>query len=384
MPQAQLLPPSKPDPSKPRKAAPKEKSRATMAPPKTSRPIKKDNLSTAFKNASKPTILAETGRATGLAPNIRSLSWSPAGTAIATSISSYIRVWNPERPNVKSTTELRAGGTAMVEKAAFCPTHEAVLASTGGDGMCRLWDLRVAGGGTGGGGVAAGKGRQIAECKTGDSGLFLNWHPSGESVLVGRKDDAVMAVDVRKMETGEGPGSWSTEVRDSTPVKDKGQFNAMAFSNSGRELFATTGEGPVKVLDWPSLDLLYTLSAHTSATYAVQHSPAGSYVAVGGSDSMVTLWDTEYWHCAHTLTSHMGSVRDLSFSFDGAYIAAASGGDARDSSSGIEVCHVDTGEHVHTIETKNPATWLAWHPLRYWLAYAGDSGGVHIVGAANA
>jgi THO complex subunit 3 len=54
---------------------------------------------------------------------------------------------------VKSSTELRSGGTAMVEKVAFCPTQEAVLASTGGDGVCRLWDVRVAGGGEGGCGV---------------------------------------------------------------------------------------------------------------------------------------------------------------------------------------------------------------------------------------
>lgn len=103
---------------------------------------------------------------------------------------------------MKSSTELRAGGTAMVEKVAFCPTQEAVLASTGGDGLCRLWDVRVGGGGA----VGAGKGREIAECKTGDTGLFLSWHPSGDSVLVGRKDDAVMAVDVRKMEPGRAVG----------------------------------------------------------------------------------------------------------------------------------------------------------------------------------
>jgi THO complex subunit 3 len=216
-----------------------------------------------------------------------------------------------------------------------------------------------------------------------ESERMLGARPDGRPVSARTVVLMPLKVD-GKMEGGFGSGEgWAAEARDSTPVKDRGQFNAMAFSNSGRELFATTGEGPVKVLDWPSLDLLYTLSAHTSATYAVQHSPAGSYVAVGGSDSMVTLWDTTNWHCAHTLTPHMGSVRDLSFSFDGAYIAASSGSDARDSSSGIEVCHVDTGEHVHTIETSNPVTWLAWHPLRYWLAYAGDPGGLRIVGAGT-
>ena len=86
-----------------------------MAPPKTSRPLKKDLFASTFKGI-KTTVLAETGRPSGLAPNIRSLSWSPTGSLIATSISSYIRVWNPERPNVKSSTELRAGGTAMASR----------------------------------------------------------------------------------------------------------------------------------------------------------------------------------------------------------------------------------------------------------------------------
>ena len=44
----------------------------------------------------------------------------------------------------------------MVEKVAFCPTQEAVLASTGGDGLCRLWDVRV-----GSGGGVAGKGQGV-------------------------------------------------------------------------------------------------------------------------------------------------------------------------------------------------------------------------------
>lgn len=97
----------------------------------------------------------------------------------------------------------------------------------------------------------------------------------------------------------------------------------------------------------------------------------------------MTLWDTTHWHCAHALTAHSGSVRDLGFSFDGAYIAASSGSDARDSSAGIEICHADTGEVVHTVDTSNPITWLAWHPLRYWLAYAGDPGGLKILGAGS-
>ena len=110
-----------------------------MAPPTPSiyRPAKKDVFPTYVKNY-KPTLFTESasGRPTTSLPvNIRALSWSPTGALIATCTSAHIRVWNPERPNVKSSTEIRNGhnssfaGTqpgsgAVVEKVAFCPTTE--------------------------------------------------------------------------------------------------------------------------------------------------------------------------------------------------------------------------------------------------------------------
>lgn len=45
--------------------------------------------------------------------------------------------------------------------------------------------------------------------------------------------------------------------------------------------------------------------------------------------------------------------------------------------------HVETGEYIHTIPTTAPASCVAWHPNRYWIAYSGDQGGVKIVGAAG-
>ena len=104
---------------------------------------------------------------------------------------------------------------------------------------------------------------------------------------------------------------------------------------------------------------------------------------MGGGDSIITLWDTYDWHCAHALTSHTSAIRDLSFSFEGAYIVTGSGTDARDGSPGIEIYHADTGDVAHTIETSNPVTVSAWHPWKYWVAYAGDPGGLKIVGAGS-
>jgi THO complex subunit 3 len=265
-----------------------------------------------------------------------------------------------------------------VEKISFCPTTEHLLASTGHDGGVRLWDVRMAGGVAG-----AGKGTQLADCKLGDPGLFLTWHPNGQEMLVGTKGDSVYSVDLRNMGFDPSSNDWAMDSSNRTPSVDKTsspRYYGMCFSNSGNEVFATTGDGPVKILDYPSMSPLHSLSGHSYATYTVQHSPRGDWLAVGGGDSIITLWDTHDWHTEHALTGHSSAVRDISFSFDGAYLVAGSGTDARDGSSGIEVYHTDTGDVAHTIDTNNPVTVIAWHPYKYWLAYGGDQGGLKIIG----
>ena len=367
-----------------------------MAPvaPGLYRPIKKDSLPAIVKSY-KTTLCTESSstRPSTLVPNIRALSWSPTGTLLATCTSAHIRIWNPERPNVKSSTEVRnghnssfAGGPggsgAMVEKVAFCPTTENILASTGHDGGVRLWDVRVPGGAASGG-----KGTQLADSKISDAGLFLTWHPSGQEMLVGTKEDTIFSLDIRRtMNFDDAISQWSLDSTERTPAADKSspsRYYSMCFSNAGREVFATTGEGPVNILDYPSMELLHTISGHTHATYAVQQSPRGDWLAVGGGDSIITLWDTQDWHCSHALTAHTSATRDLSFSFDGAYIVAGSGSDARDADKGMQIYHVDTGDVVCKVDTSHAVTTASFHPYRYWVAYAGDAGGLKIVGAGS-
>ncbi|KAF2722698.1 WD40 repeat-like protein [Polychaeton citri CBS 116435] len=365
-----------------------------MAPPFRSKHVPRKDAASVFTRDLKkpdrdwkPVLFTEhvSTRPSNLAPNVRSLSWSPTGSLIATAIGANVRVWSPERPNVRQSIDMKnAGGggaglpTATLEKIGFCPLKEELLATTGADGGVRLWDVRLPGGG-----VGSGKGTKVSECKVGDAGLFLTWHPNGQEILIGRKDDGIRAVDIRKM-TGPGEdGKWAMDVAERPLSKDRGQLNAMAFSNSGSELFATTSDGPVKILDYPSMSILHELKGHANSTHCVQHSPAGNYIAVGGTDSFITLWDTQTLHCANTITSHAGSVRELSFSFDGSYLCAGSLTDSKDSEKGLTIIHVESGEEVVKVETTNPVACVAWHPTRYQVAYSGDPGGLKIVGAGT-
>lgn len=180
------------------------------------------------------------------------------------------------------------------------------------------------------------------------------------------------------------------------------QTNATTFSHriptptsADLHLFATTGEGTVKIMSYPSFDILHTLHAHTSACLSIALAPTGRYLAVGGSDALISLWDTTDWICRRTVSSNNGgSVRGVSWSFDGRFLCGACD-EPGCGGNGLEIFHAETGESVYTVpvggnsNTGIPA--VAWHPSRYWLAYStandgpgsGGTGGLKIVGAAG-
>ena len=128
--------------------------------------------------------------------------------------------------------------------------------------------------------------------------------------------------------------------------------------------------------DFPSFNVLHTLYAHTSAATSLQLSPTGKYLATGGSDALIALFDTTDWISQRTLSDYVGAIKGVSFSFDGSYICGAC-----DEGNSIDIYHVETGDLVHTVATGFPINCVAWHPHRYWLAWAGDPSGLKIVGA---
>lgn len=162
------------------------------------------------------------------------------------------------------------------------------------------------------------------------------------------------------------------------PLPQDIQTNQAYFSHSGEHLLLSTGSGRVKICSWPDMNIIHSLNGHTSACYALQISPRGDYIAVGGSDAMISLWDTRDFVCKHALSRMVGPVRSVSFSWDGSYIVGGS-----DEGLGIEIIHAASGEYVQTVPTANPAPVVAWHPSRYWLAYTGDPYGMKIVAAGQ-
>jgi len=79
---------------------------------------------------------------------------------------------NPEKPNVRFSTELK-GHAAAIEKVAFNPMKDAELASLSNDGVVKIWDVRTK--------------ACVNEVKGMGSANALTWAPDGASLLVGNR-----------------------------------------------------------------------------------------------------------------------------------------------------------------------------------------------------
>ena len=347
-----------------------------MAPPARARPLNRKQLTELFADKkTKTAVYQDSLRPAAVSSShyIRTISWNASGTFIATGATDRtLRIWNPEKTNVKNSTELRtpsASAVTNLERVSFHPINENELASCGTDGMVRFWDIRSK--------------ASVGEVKVGEQPFTLAWTPDGNEIVAGRKvpnhsihilrhtdslqDNLLVTIDRAAF-------SIVSEHQQSI------QTNHCVFDWSGNHLYMTGGDGSVKLLRYPSFENALTLNAHTSACNAISMSPSGEYLAAGGGDALVSLWDTQDWVCVRTLELTGGLVKTVDFSFDGSYITA--GSDDKEEKK-IRIAHVETGDIVHTIDVPTPAAQVAWHPCRYTLAYSAENQGLKIVGGMN-
>ncbi|KAJ9323849.1 hypothetical protein DTO027B5_7652 [Paecilomyces variotii] len=369
-----------------------------MAPPPR-RLVSKDRFAYAFGTLKTQSYHDPAARGPG-SHTIRTIAWNPTGQLVATgSADRTLRIWNPERPHVKYSTDLR-GHSAGIEKVLFNPVRDSELASCSSDGTVRFWDVRSK--------------TCVSRLDVGGEAFTLSWSADGKVVLVGRKDDTLIPISIESPSTpsivangnssGASPATNNAKSFTYTalePHPQPIQTNATTFSHHiptpsspDLDLLLTTGDGTVKILSYPSFDILHTLHAHTSACLSLALSPTSRYLAIGGSDALISLWDTTDWICRRTVSSNNGgAVRGVSWSFDGRFICGACD-EAGCGGNGLEIFHAETGESVFTVSTGQgsnvgvPA--VAWHPSRYWLAYSttadgpgNAAGGLKIVGAGG-
>lgn len=271
--------------------------------------------------------------------------------------------------------ELR-GHRDTVDQLCWHPSAAHTLATASADSTVRVWDSRT--------------GKCTASVSTPGQNINIRYSASGNYALVGDKKDNISVLDTRQnqllctrtfpYEVNEvcfspdermlcfstGKGTVEFVPVDAFLAQGDGDGDGsgdvdMADPSAG----AAAGKGKANKAD-PSALARASIQAHTGHCYCLRFDPAGRYLATGGADAMVTLWDVDEMVCVRTFPRLESPIRTLSFSYNSQFIASAS------EDLKVDISDVDTGAACHSIPAAGEMNSVAWHPKLLLLAYAGD------------
>lgn len=84
------------------------------------------------------------------------------------------------------------------------------------------------------------------------------------------------------------------------------QVTDVRFNHTSELVYVSGANGALAILDYPTLEPLHIISdvqvpGHACTSLAVDI--RGRYVATGGADSAVNIWDTADWTCQRSVLS---------------------------------------------------------------------------------
>lgn len=144
----------------------------------------------------------------------------------------------------------------------------------------------------------------------------------------------------------------------------KYQVNELAFMNSSEYLLqGTSNNSSLEILKFDDMTPLQSLHGHTSSVLSVSVDPNDKYIATGGADALVALWETKDFTCVKSFYHMEHPIRALSFSHDSRYLSMT----GEDNCVFVE--DIATGHSLGTVELRSVPEESCWNPAQHVLAY---------------
>merc|ERR1719161_2618784 len=96
----------------------------------------------------------------------------------------------------------------------------------------------------------------------------------------------------------------------------------------------------------------------------------GKYIASGGGDCLVTLWDPKHLVCTRTFGYAAQPVTTLGLNSSGTLLAWGTGSGSAGGEKNLSIAGADTGALYWQESTAAPVQFLRWHPKRNVVAFA--------------
>jgi len=239
-----------------------------------------------------------------------------------------IKIWSTS--NWQETRTLR-GHEKWVAGVAFSPNGW--LASGGGDGTVRIWD------------VVTGEqiGPPLKPHTLTDKSVIFNdaairivrnvaFSPDGKLVAAAYWDGTV--------------GVWDAAAGQLVRTLEGHRHcvHNVAFSPDGKRLASASWDGTIKLWYVDTYKEERTLKGHRDWVLGLSFSPDGRRLATGCMDAMIKLWDLAKVHEMPVLTGHTEEVLSVSFAPDGVLLASGS------ADGTVKVWNTVSGEVLQTLK----------------------------------
>lgn len=235
---------------------------------------------------------------------ILSLAWSHDGTRITSGdTAGYIHVWNASTGERLLTY---SGHRRFVRSLAWSPDNR-FIASGGdfGDSTVQVWDATT--------------GMHIATWDKLDRIFAVSWFPSStEHIFASASFDTT--VQILSFDAQQHSLSLHLTYRGHT-----GPVYAASWSPDGHYIASGGQDTTIQVWEAVTGHLITTYRGHTRPVKALTWSPDSQYIASGGDDQTLQVWQALSGERVGANTQHEAWIRAIAWSSDGHYIASASG-----------------------------------------------------------